>query len=137
MKESRNDPCISIAVYAKIAPHDSPGPRLPSLHSRQMHLDPLVPRHSRSLRRRHRFGAMTATTNSIRSARTTAIILRLKEKGSPRYLSGLYGDLRYFGWSRAQLERAVDDAANAGLVTVLTDNYGAVVVKLREPRRAP
>ncbi len=74
-------------------------------------------------------------TSALRSARAEAVARQLREDGGkPTYLGDLYARMRFRGLSHAQVDKALDDLAEARRVTITTSQYGGLVVQLRGAR---
>jgi hypothetical protein len=74
--------------------------------------------------------AATAT-GALRSARAEAVAEQLAREGKSVYLADLRAQMRFKSLSKTEVDRAVDELAEAGRVSVYTTQHGGLVVKLR------
>ncbi len=58
----------------------------------------------------------SAKTSALRAARAAALLRTVRHFGRVVLDEEVLGDLRFDGWTRNGVERAVDDLADAGLV---------------------
>lgn len=69
--------------------------------------------------------------SALRNARMLAVAEQLASEGKPSYLGDLYARMRFRGMTHSQTDRAIDDLAESGRVTIYTTRYGGLAVKLR------
>ena len=67
----------------------------------------------------------------LRHARAAAVAEQLARSGRVAYLNNLRAKMRFRGFTNAQVERAVDDLAEAGWVTIGSAEHGGLVIRLR------
>ena len=69
-------------------------------------------------------------TSALRLARAEAVAELLAQEGRATYLADLRARTRFRGLTSAQTDRAADDLADAGRVTITTSAYGLLMVRL-------